>query len=504
MAPIARIFVVVTLLTVALPGVASAMSAAQIPIKRTASGFNLFTPDQELEIGASATQALSKEFRPVGGSRVQHFLAGVTSALAGQAPPRGFTFSTAAVSTGRIDAWALPNGSIFIDRGLLALARNEGEVAGLIAHSMAHIILRHGTQRASLAYLERAGLVALGGWVGDDRTATQMVNAAGGFALESPLFTYADADEYEADALGAELMAGSGYDPVAMAAIFAAVRREKARNPGLAAFFRSHPARNDRETRIRNLANLLGHGRKEIVGGFVAARFRSRGNSPIASTTVRASAGSVDVPTPPEPTSVRLARPSTRYKGFNHPDSMLSIEFPDNWNAFASGIAVTFAPDGGLIRREHGDPRLVQGVVINYCAPFEDAVHRWNNSLKRNFAPFDRTRVRGILEDATDDLVRQVLRMNPYLSAPNKSARAETFDGQPGYSVRLRGISPVTGQAERVTVFTRLLPDEDVVYVACVTPASLAVPMERACARMARSLRVNDAAVHRDAASRSP
>jgi hypothetical protein len=63
--------------------------------------------------------------------------------------------------------------------------------------------------------------------------------------------------------------------------------------------------------------------------------------------------------------------------------------------------------------------------------------------------------------------------------------------------VRLRGQSPLTGEVERVTVYTRVLPDDHVVYIACVTPARYAVAMERTCSRAARSLRVNDAAAHR-------
>ena len=93
--------------------------------------------------------------------------------------------------------------------------------------------------------------------------------------------------------------------------------------------------------------------------------------------------------------------------------------------------------------------------------------------------------------------VRQVIAINPYLSAPKNSARTESLDGSRGYSVRLRGDSPITGEVERVTIYTRVLPDDHVVYLACVTPARHAVAMERACARMARSLRVNDAVAHR-------
>lgn len=156
---------------------------------------------------------------------------------------------------------------------------------------------------------------------------------------------------------------------------------------------------------------------------------------------------------------------------------------------------MSFAPDGGVLEREDGAPTLLQGLIVNHYAPFEDVVERWNNSLSRHYAPFeDRTRPRGALEDATDDLIRQILSVNTWLTASTGSARPEVVDGVRGYSVRLTGRSPVTGQPERVTVYTRVLPDDHVIYMACVAPGKRASSVEKACARMVQSMRVNEAA----------
>jgi hypothetical protein len=469
---------------------------AQVPIKRTPSSFNLFTVSQDIEVGRAAAAELAPILKPVTQSRVQAFLANVTTLLAGQVRDASFSFVTTAVSAPESNVFPLPGGTIFVSRGILALAKSEGEVAGLVAHAMAHVILRHGTERTSLAYLERAGIGALGGWGGETRTAPRMVNSAGGFGLGSAFLTFGPTDEYEADALGSDLMAKAGYDPVAMAAVFATLRREKRRDANLEAFFRRHPAPADRESRIRNLANVLGHGRADVVGGFASARLGASARSAPVTVSKVTSTGSVDPA--PTPVAFSVSAPSSKFVKFVHPDSFLTIDHPENWDVYPSGLAVSFAPAGGVVERPHGEPRLLNGMVLNYYAPFQSAVERWNNSLTNSYAPFDdRTRARGVLEDATDDLVRQIVAINPYLSAPRNSARAESFDGSRGYSVRLRGQSPLTGEVERVTVYTRVLPDDHVVYIACVTPARYAVAMERTCSRAARSLRVNDAAAHR-------
>jgi hypothetical protein len=196
-----------------------------------------------------------------------------------------------------------------------------------------------------------------------------------------------------------------------------------------------------------------------------------------------------------KPVAVDVPKPERKFARFTHPGSQLSIDHPSNWEATRSRLAVSFAPVGGVIQRADGRPHLAYGVIVNFYAPFESDVERWNNSLTRHYAPFeDRSRPRGVLEDATDDLVRQVLSSNSYLSTPTGSARTS---GSDGYLVRLSGRSPVTGQTERVSLHTRILADDQVVYLACVSPARSARAMDRVCGKMARSLRVNDAVANR-------
>jgi Zn-dependent protease with chaperone function len=467
---------------------------AQVAIKRAPSGFNLLSVEQDLDVGRQSALELERQLSLVTNARTDQFLASIVALLAAHAPGPKFPFRVTTYHSAQINALALPGGPMFVDRSLFALARSEAELASVLAHAMSHVVLRHGTSRASKAYLGKAGLSALGGLAGES-TAARVINAVGGFGTSAVFLQFGRSDEYEADALGAELLAKSGYDPVAMATMFATLRRERRRNPGLERFFSSHPSAPDRETRIRNLSNVLARGgSQEVVGGF--SRIRWRGGATAAAPQWNTATGTVAPRS--APVTLDVPAPSSRFTQFSHPDASLTIDHPSNWTAHSSGIGVSFAPPGGVVERDNGQPSLLHGVILNYYAPFENDVERWNNSLTRNYAPFeDRTRQRGVLEDATDDLVRQILGAHSWLSAATGSARAEVVDGARGYSVRLIGRSPVTGDVERVTVHTRALPGDQVIYLACVAPGRGASAVERACARMVQSLRVTEAAANR-------
>ena len=469
------------------------VAGAQVAIKRSPSGFNLFTAQQDIEIGRQSAAEIERQATLVTSARTTQYLARIVAVLTPQVPGLAYPFQVRVINSAEVNLFVLPGGQIFVTRGLLSLARSEAEEAGIIAHAMAHVALRHGTARASKAYLSKAGLIALGGLKGSG-AAQGIVNAVGGYGMKAVFLRFTRADEYEADALGAEVMSKAGYDPVASAAVIATLRREKGR--AAERINSSHPPAADRERRILNLSNVLRHGRSEIVGGFARMRWRTPATSLPAVPQINVSTGALEVRTTPSRPDVPL--PSLQFTRFSNPDAPIEIDHPANWDAHQSGMAMSFVPSGGVVENEEGAPSLRQGMIVNYYEPFEGDVERWNRSLERNYAPFeDRSRPRGVLEDATDDLVRQIIDASAWLKAPARSARPQQVDGMRGYSVRLSGRSPVTGEMERVTVYTRALPDDHVVYLACVAGGRTAASVERACTRMLQSLRINEESLHR-------
>jgi Zn-dependent protease with chaperone function len=475
--------------------------AAQATVKRSPSGFNLFSVQQDVELGQQSAAEAERQLPLLNDRTTNRYLNQIIQRLAAVAPGAKYPYQIKAVNATEINAFSLPGGPMYVNRGLITSARSEAELAGVLSHEMAHVALRHGTNQASKAYLGQAGLGILGGLLGKKNTTSQIVNSIGGVGLNAVFLKFSRDDEHEADALGADMMARAGYDPIAMATFFELLRTEQNHDPSkLERFFASHPPAGDREARIRQLASGLGTARTQPVGNFDRIR-RALGSSSIASSQTQWPDTPAATPLPPTaPVEVVVAPPSSRFVRFEAPNGFFSILHPDNWRRYAAtpGLAVSFAPDGGVVTLPNGQPAMVHGVIINHYAPFEGASDRLSNSLQRHYAPFeDRNNPRGSLEDATDDLVRQILRSNPYLRAEEGSAKPELIDGQSGYSVLMTGISPVTGEEERVTAFTRELADGHVVYALCIAPGRDYSALNFTFTTMVRSLRVNDAVAHR-------
>jgi hypothetical protein len=422
--------------------------------------------------------------------------------LAAQAPGARYPYAIQAVNASEINAFSLPGGPMYVNRGLFEAARNEAELAGVLAHEMSHVALRHGTHQASKAYLSQAGLGILGGLLGKNggNTAT-IVNAIGGLGLNAVFLKFGRDAEYQADQLGAEIMAAAGYNPVAMADFFELLRREQGRDPGkLERLFSGHPPSADREARIREQAGSLQLARSSHVGGFDRMRADLRGLSPAPSQVAQRGEESRSQDSRDNPDSgrydVRVDEPSSRFQRFDQRNGFFTIDYPENWRAYApdSGQAVSFAPDGGVVETANGQQAMLYGVIVNHYAPFEAD----QGSFERNYVPLeDRDQWRGNLAEATDDLVGTIIRSNTYLHAENGSARREQIDGASSYSVVLSGRSPVTGQEEKVTVVTRGLSDSHVLYALCIVPGSGYDSMARTFTHMLRTLNVNDDAAHR-------
>lgn len=479
--------------------------------KPATPGFNLFSVEQDVEIGRQSAVEAERQLPMLKNRNVDRYLGKIVTKLAAQAPGARYPYGIKAVNDSSINAFALPGGPMYVNRGLFEAARSEAELASVLAHEMAHVALRHGTHQASKAYLGQAGLGILGGLLGKNGGNTaQIVNAVGGLGLNTLFLKFSRDAEYQADQTGAAIMAGAGYDPVAMADFFTLLRSEQGRDPGkVERFFSDHPAAGDREARIRSQAESLKVAGSRDVGGFDGMRADLRRLSPAPQRVAQ----QLEQPRNPETRDqesgqyeVRVDQPSSRFQRFEQPNGFFTIEHPDNWRAYASnsGFAVSMAPEGGVVDTGNGQQAMLYGVMVNHYTPFEGETARQQESRQRSYAPFEDTdQWRGSLEDATDDLVRQIIRSNSYLQAQDGQARREQIDGQSSFSVALSGRSPVTGQEERVTVVTRSLTDGDVIYALSVVPGRGYDSMTRAFTQMLRTLNVNDDAIHRGAQTSS-
>src|SRR5207244_8089650 len=132
-------------------GIAPAQAQTQVK-----PGFNIFTVAQDAEIGAQSAAQVDRQMPMVGESAVTRYVSALGAKLAAQAPGPRFNYRFRVANLSDVNAFALPGGYIYVHRGLIENVRSEGELAGVMAHEIAHVALRHPTNQASKAYLAQA------------------------------------------------------------------------------------------------------------------------------------------------------------------------------------------------------------------------------------------------------------------------------------------------------------------------------------------------------------
>ena len=502
-------------------------------------GFNVFSAEQDVEIGRQSASEAERQFPLLNDRNTQRTVESVFERLAAQAPGTKFPYQIRVVNARDINAFALPGGFTYVNRGVLTSARTEGEVAGVLAHEIAHVALRHGTNNATKAYMAQTGLGVLGGILGRGQptSTAQIVNVIGGLGMNAVFLKNSRDAETQADIVGAQIMARAGYDPMEMANFFQILRDQGGKDPGaVSQFLSDHPAPANRQTRIQEEVRNIGATNVRRAGSDpqfsqMQASLRSMGNAPTMAEIARGGGrtGSSSYPSGRQQgqqgqqgrqrrqqgqmSNVRVEAPSTRYTSFRQKNDFFEIQIPSNWRAYdaQNGFGVTIVPDGGVVDTGNGQQGLVYGVVVNHYDPFEGTAGRRNPTLAQ----------------ATTDLVRQIRESNTHLR-PGGAGRGMGGGGQRqgggagqrqgigggargqgigggqrqgvgsgvGMTRVLAGVSPVTGEQERVTLVTQQMGDGHVLYALLIAPERDYAAMSPAFSRMVQSLRVNDQSAH--------
>jgi Zn-dependent protease with chaperone function len=474
-----------TMMFVGLMTLSAVVAGAQTQVK---PGFNLFSVQQDVEIGKQSADQAERQLPMLNDSSVEDYVDDLVERLGGVAPGHKFPYQGKVVNATDINAFALPGGYLYLNRGLIEAARTEGELAGVVAHEIAHIALRHGTHNASKAYAAQAGIGVLGGILtrGKTRSTAQIINVIGGLGLNAVFLKYSRDAETQADIVGTQILSRAGYDPMDMANFFEVLRKQHQREPGrLAQFISSHPSPANRSARVQQEARLLGApGASRSSGRFASVQSELRGMpagrsmQQIASGQGRSRGG--QTARRGAPARVQVGAPSSRFASFRQRNDYFELEHPDNWRAYEAenGFGVTIVPEGGVVETGEGQQNIVYGVIVNHYDPFEG-----------------RSMQRATLDSALTDLTAQIRQSNTHLR-PTGSVRRETIDGQPARSLVLTGRSPVTGDEERVTVFARETGDDHIIYALFIAPGKDYPELSRTFTRMMNSMRVNDDAAH--------
>ena len=424
-------------LTLALALSAHADSRTQLK-----PGWNLFSPEQDVEMGREVAKQAERELSILNDRQATTYIDALGKQLAAHAPGgEKYPFQFKIVNDKAINAFALPGGFVYINRGAIETADNEAQIAGVMAHEIGHVVLRHGTNQVSKAYLAQAPLSILGGVLGSNSVGSVLAQLGVGFAANSIFLKYSRDAERQADLMGTQTLYDTGYDPKAMVQFFEKIQAE---SKGRASeFFSDHP---NPENRISSVQHEI-----EKLGGMPP---RARSDSPDFHEIKSKLAG---MPAPPKagtkaatngrPSDNRNGKPdlpSTRYTTYNGRD--LQFRYPDNWHQYGQGSAMTLAPDGGIIN----NGALAYGMMI---ATFEPHYDRQGQIS---------------LEEATDQLVDELRRSNPNMRVMRSHERTRV-GRERGLSTELSNDSPAGGR-ETDWIVTVLRPAGMLYYFVGVAP----------------------------------
>jgi Zn-dependent protease with chaperone function len=458
-----------------LPALLLALVAANLSAQtKITPDNNSYSVADDIKLGQQAVAEAKKQLPMLNDDRVDAFVENVgahlAAAIASELRHAGFRYTFDVVNQKEINAFALPGGPMFLNRGMIEAARSEAELSGVMAHEIAHVALRHGTAQATKGQKFEIGAVAgqiLGAIVGG--AAGSAISQGSQLGLGTYFLKYGREYERQADLMGAQIMARAGYDPREMANMFKTLEAKGgASGPE---WLSSHPNPGNRSEAIVKEASMLRVEGNGDSGQFQSIKSRLAGMSP-AYTAEQIAKRKVTTGGRPvgtgSPRVVHVEPPANSYRTYR-PSNFLSISVPANWNAVAASAgSVTYAPDGGFVEGDNGGSAFTHGVQVG-------VVQGGGGNLQQD----------------TQQLLQILTRANPNLRAAGK-ARRETIGGRQGLTTPLSNVSPVTGEREYVVLSTTQLRDGILLNIIGVAPESDAKAYEKIFRYVRQSLQIAD------------
>ena len=288
---------------------------------------NRYTPEQDVQLGREAAAEVRQQYPLINEPRITKYLSRLGDQLVAAAPPEFkqpvYEYSFTPVNLKEINAFALPGGPMFVHRGMFDAAASEGEVVGVMAHELSHVLLRHGTANASKAQNPWLQLGQIAGVVGGavvGGAAGSAIAQGSQFGLGTLLLRYSRDFEKQADLLGAQIMARAGYDPRALARMFETIEREtRSSGGGGPQWMSSHPNPGNRTqyitTEADSLAIMTGRDEREFepIKTAFASLPPAKSMADLAGGRGSGGEGAPSVGTPGQP----VPPPSGQYRALN-------------------------------------------------------------------------------------------------------------------------------------------------------------------------------------------
>jgi beta-barrel assembly-enhancing protease len=413
--------------------------------------WNMYSPETDVQVGKQNAEILEKRLPLCNVPKVDAYLTKLGLKLVGKLPTHGvqYPWQFHCVNSKEINAFALPGGYVFVNRGAIEVSDNEAQLAAVMAHELSHVALRHGTAQASKAQIMQGAAGIFGGIFGGS-TGGALLTQGVALGAGSVLLHYSRSDETQADLLGTQALYDSGYDPRAMAQFFEKLESEtQGKNPPQ--FLSDHPNPGNRVERVNEEIDKL--------GGVPANAKRDSADFEAVKREVMA----LPVVRMPAAATASVA-PAPSGTFVDYQVSAYALKVPENWKKYEDKGSVTFAPDGGISQ----SGSLAYGMIVSVNQAQTDASEH-------------------ALDNATLALIQELVKTNPGLKVTREPGRVQ-LNGQPGLSTYLSNDSPAGGK-ETDWLITVLRP-QGLVSFLCVAPQSAYPEYEKAFTVVLDSVRL--------------
>jgi beta-barrel assembly-enhancing protease len=417
-------------------------------------GRNAYSPQQDIQLGRQAAQQVEREKQLCNDPKVDAYLSKVGHRLIEHLNTYSveYPWEFHCVNDKAVNAFALPGGFVFINRGAIEAADNEAQLAAVMAHELSHVALRHGTNQATKAQEAQlfTGILGAAGSIFGG-AAGAAAAGVGQLATGSVLLKYSRGAETQADVMGTQVLYDSGYDPRAMAAFF---ENLNASSEGKAPpqFFSDHPNPDNRIDRVDEEIKKLGGAPEgaerdsaefEAIKREVMALPTPAKGKPPAPPSANSTGGvnaPLNIPRPEDPAADVVQMRNGK----------VSLAYPANWKNYSKKNTLALIPSGGVVDSGNGQGALAWGML---------------GGIAR--VPEKSSTGGDALADGTQKLLESLQQENEGMEIQTQPAEI-TVNGQRAFSTYLRNNSPAGG-IEKDWVLTILRP-EGLYYFIFVAP----------------------------------
>lgn len=380
-------------------------------------GYNFYSPQEDVQLGKESSAQVDKQLPLLNDAEALKYLNSLGKRLAAFAPNNHpeYAWQFRIVNSAEINAFALPGGYIYVNRGVFDAAENEAQLAGVIAHESGHVVMRHGTHIASEAVLAQGGMAILTSIFGQSSSLTSQLAQLGlGLGVDSLLLKNSRSAETQADEVGTYILYQAGYDPHAMVQFFQIIAKKYPQRT--LQFFSDHPKPENRikdvDAEIAQLGPPRGARTDSPEFDGVKQYLAALAPPPQQKGTPKIDAKKQ----PPPPPSANLIR----YDG-----KTFTLDYPDNWQLQRGEDSVALFPPGGMVTGAEGETAQAYGAAVSLYAPQQG---NWG------------------LVDATQELVDSMRQSNPQMHVLQQTGM--NLRGNPAVSTLLQNDSPIEGQRE--------------------------------------------------------